>query len=108
MRAALPLLLLVIGCGYPPNKFAGDLAEIKCDQYASCDKLNSFGYSDAEECRTEELGALEEKLSSNCDDYDAAAARTCLDDWSALSCEEVQDSSLHPNCTQCGTQDTGL
>ena len=93
-RLLLPVLL--VGCSYPEDTFRDDLDAAACDWKTDC-----FSYQDYADCLTEARESRE-PVPSSCT-YDPAAARECVQDYSAVDCplqDDLTDQAAVPLACQ--------
>ena len=98
-----PLLLtLLISCAPSEDEFAGELVEISCDRIFECtaqEDIDAMGIlwifgDDAEECYElfeDDSGTDTATAEDDCE-YDKKAAKECLKEFDALSCDDGLDA----------------
>lgn len=92
-------IALLPGCGPGPARFDAQFSEAYCALVFSCedqDALATFGWADESECADE----LARADTAPPDDYDADAAKECLDALRALTCADLASSPLPEVCSE--------
>ena len=83
---SIALLLLASGC-YPYEDYLVDGAEATCGTYARCGILPVIGYDDVDDCVSDQ-NTWDEADPPTCETYDPGAAKDCVDEIVAASCDD--------------------
>lgn len=103
----LTLILLQLGCSYPADRFAEEMAQATCTLYQDCGYLELFGFSSFDEC-TAAVQANYDPETVECPDYDRKSALECVDGVQAMTCVDLADSVWPAACAQrCGATGDG-
>jgi hypothetical protein len=98
------IALLLLACGYDEKAFYADFSEASCEWIAACGSLEAYGYADAKECaRAVHYGDLmascrdiaADPADCECVDFDADAARACVETWSAAAEQCMPIEEIH-------------
>ena len=111
MRAVV--VVFAVGCGYSEGKFKDDYLDAYCGMSESCAEGTgvSISFGSADECKTF-LGAFFSLGTAGCD-YDPVAAKDCVDELGAASCDGLATGDGTPSCDAvysgdaCGWASTG-
>jgi hypothetical protein len=85
------MLWILLAC-YSQDTFTAEWNQARCTTYERCDDLGGLGYSDVDACVTAHDGWSEQ--DDVCKDFDASAARECVEGWEQLACDAL--ASDHP------------
>lgn len=106
MLRILPVFgaLLVAGCGYPEDKFTEDFQQAFCQKYIDCEYGALVGWETVDDCLAAMDSGSDTGGEDTCD-YDSKAAKECVADVEAMSCDDMV-SGLPSSCSSvCGSSD---
>ena len=108
LRAVPPLLaaLILAGCGISEDRFATRSAEARCEFYADCGTLESYGDT-LDACKAQVEALTKDSLNAEDCDYDAQAARQCLQDIKEASCDAEDNDEGDVACDDVCGESTG-
>lgn len=82
--------------GFDEEAWGAEFYELICTRTWECEAtdMSSVGdYADVEACK-----AAYAEQTIQCSTYDPEAARQCLDDYRAWTCDQVREDYLPPTC----------
>ena len=119
MKKLLPVIALITGCTPSEEKFEAENISLICEKAFECtpeedrEALESIGFwlfgEDVEECITiytdTNPNAEADTAITNDFVYDRQAAKECLNELEALTCEEIEDFDITaPACENVYTE----
>lgn len=98
---ALLLPTLLLGC-YNPDRFLEERVQAECEWYNRCDILEIYGET-LQDCVEEHTAAAEtaEKLGETCDDFDAGAAKDCVETLQTSTCDGFEEGGVYDYPQAC-------
>lgn len=98
--AVLSLSLLLVGCGYKYEDFATEYADAACSKFDECNQLDFYGgtYDTCVDYYTALTGGVEDTTGESCPNYDPSAAADCVDDWTTITCAQLEDGQTPSAC----------
>lgn len=114
MRAVIMTVVVAFcaaGCGLSPTQACKEIVATTCDKIFTCytttqemDAIKLIYGSNVAECKTKFESTSRCAQENPCDSgktYDATAAATCVNEYKALSCDDVKNASSSPSsCTE--------
>lgn len=86
----------LVGCGWSEDRYHEEWVSAFCDKNIECEYGALFGWETVDDCLAE-YGEMESTAAeAECEDYDGSAARACVTDYSALSCDELFEPEKWP------------
>ena len=119
MKKLLPVIALMMACAPSEEKFEAENISLICEKAFECtpeedrEALDSIGLwffgADVEECKTIYTEATSDvnidTAITNDLVYDKQAAKDCLNELEALTCEEIGDGNITgPSCENVYTE----
>lgn len=93
------ILLFVIGClSYEEGQ--AERGALNCELADVCGELATFGFADADECKT--ASAAQPYDAEDCEDYDAGSMAACLDAYDAAIKAKDCEADFTDACNVCG------
>lgn len=83
--SSIALLCLAAGC-YSYEEYLVDGAEATCQTYERCGILTVIGYDAVEDCVADQQN-WDEADPPDCETYDPAAAKDCVEEITLATCE---------------------
>ncbi len=103
---ALTAIALTTACGITEDEYAEEFINIFCDLAEECyDEitLTALGFSTADECVDLYSDLGEDTGGEDTCEFDSDAAQTCLDEYSALTCDDLNAGTTPSACALvCG------
>jgi hypothetical protein len=100
-KALLPLAAFAAACSYSHQDFHADWSKALCDKYDECGVLESYAWT-METCLSE--ASMGDTAGTECLDYDSSAAKDCVDEWTAVTCDQLSAGEGVSSCDKvCST-----
>lgn len=103
MKRLLTLTLLMTAGCYSKSNFTEDVSTAFCTLYDDCDYLEVQQFDDYDECYDNVTVNMDPE-NQDCD-WDAGAAKECVEGINAMSCDELYAADFPFACNQyCNRQ----
>lgn len=101
----IALGLVACGGGLTEEEFGQQVGEVTCDKLFECmgdTTLGFFGWTSVEDCYAAgETTGTPPTGTSECANFDSAAAQACLDAWDAVTCEDMTGGTGTVALSEC-------
>ncbi len=94
-------LALLVGCSYSPDEYEDEWVTVFCKKTVSCGYGDLFSWKTTEACEDDYGDEPELMADPTCDGFDGDAARSCVEGYRGLDCDEMFDPEQFPaSCAQ--------